>query len=64
MLAAVSNAIGMNWVAFTFVIVVLVIGIIELFTSAWKSLIGWALVFVAAAILINFCTTWAHTVHT
>jgi hypothetical protein len=54
----------MNLLAFVLVVVAGVIGAVEVFSSAWKSLVGWALVALSVGIIVDLCTTWSHSVHT
>lgn len=55
---------GMNFVAFVLVVAAGVIGAIEVVTSNWKSLTGWALITLAAGVLIQeVATSWSHTIH-
>lgn len=54
----------MNFVAFVLVLAAGVIGAIDVLSSQWKSLVGWALIALSAGILIDLCTSWSHTVHT
>jgi hypothetical protein len=54
----------MNFVSFILVLFAGVIGVVEVFTSAWKSLVGWALIALSVGIIVDLCTTWSHTIHT
>ena len=52
----------MNVLAFVLVIFVGVVGVIEIIQSGWKSLGGWALVALAVALVVQFCTGWERTI--
>jgi hypothetical protein len=54
----------MNILAFVLVVFAGVIGIIEVVQSAWKSLVGYALIALSLGLIVQLCTTWSHTVHT
>lgn len=55
---------SMNFVAFIFIVLAGVCGVVELVQTRWRSLLGWAAVAVSTGILIDLCTSWSHTVHT
>lgn len=54
---------GMNLLAFVLVVFAGVVGAIEVFRSAWKSLVGWALVALSVGLVVQLCLDWSHTVH-
>jgi hypothetical protein len=53
----------MNLLAFLLVVVAGVLGAVSLFQTAFRSLVGWALVALSVGIIIDLCTTLSHTVH-
>jgi hypothetical protein len=54
----------MNLLAFVVVLAALVLGIVILFQTGIKNLIGWAIVLVSAGVIIQeVLTKWSHGVH-
>lgn len=53
----------MNLLAFVLVLAAGLLGAVTLFQTAFRSLVGWALVALSVGIVVQLCTTWSHTVH-
>ena len=54
----------MNLLAFVLVLAAGLIGAVEVISSGWKSLVGWAFVAVSAGIIFQeVFVDWTHTVH-
>ncbi len=54
----------MNLLAFVLVLAALVLGIVILFQTGIKNLVGWAIVLCSAGVILNeVFITWSHTVH-
>lgn len=54
----------MNLVAFLFVAIGLALGVAILVTTTIKNLVGWAVIAIAAGVILNSVfITWSHSVH-
>lgn len=53
----------MNIIAFILVIVAISFAVFANFQSKWRSPVAWAAIALGVALLIQFCTTWTHTIH-
>jgi hypothetical protein len=54
--------VGMNWFAFTLVLVAVVIGVIDEFQTKGRSIYGWAIVALGSGVILDLATKWAHTI--
>lgn len=61
--AAASGALGLNWLAALLIVTMGVLGVVVLVQSAWRSIVGYALVAGSAGLLIELCATWSRSIH-